>query len=96
MDFLDTYRVHTMHITQEMRQQACEGLLHFTPKKELAVSWVFPLVRSETGLFISSTVSSIGSTILGAHAGLSCSKAPSTTGSSITPLATAMLLSSLA
>ena len=25
-----------MHITQEMRQQACEGLLHFTPKKALA------------------------------------------------------------
>ena len=25
-----------MHITQEMRQQACEGLLHFTPKKTLA------------------------------------------------------------
>ena len=36
MDFLDTYKVHTMHITQEMRQQACEGLLHFTPKKALA------------------------------------------------------------
>ncbi|WP_302255449.1 IS3 family transposase, partial [Sutterella wadsworthensis] len=58
-------------------------------------SWVFPLVRSATGLFISSTVSSIGSTSLGSHAGLSCSKAPSITGSSITPLATAMLLSSL-
>lgn len=41
---------------------------------------MFPLVRSETGLFISSTVSSIGSTILGSHAGLSCSKAPSITG----------------
>ena len=25
-----------MHVTQEMRQQACEGLLHFTPKKALA------------------------------------------------------------
>ena len=25
-----------MHIAQEMRQQACEGLLHFTPKKALA------------------------------------------------------------
>lgn len=25
-----------MHITQEMRQQACEGLLHFVPKKTLA------------------------------------------------------------
>lgn len=37
---------------------------------------MFPLVRSETGLFISSTVSSIGSI----HAGLSCSKAPSITG----------------
>ena len=36
MDFLDTYRVQTMHITQEMRQQACEGLLHFVPKKTLA------------------------------------------------------------
>ena len=36
MDFLDIYRVHTMHVTQEMRQQACEGLLHFTPKKALA------------------------------------------------------------
>ncbi|MFR4902613.1 MAG: IS3 family transposase [Sutterella wadsworthensis] len=56
---------------------------------------MFPLVRSATGLFISSTVSSIGSTSLGSHAGLSCSKAPSITGSSITPLATAMLLSSL-
>ena len=37
---------------------------------------MFPLVRSEPGLFISSTVSSIGSI----HAGLSCSKAPSITG----------------
>ena len=34
-----------MHITQEMRQQACEGLLHFTPKKVLA---------RELGLFVGS------------------------------------------
>ena len=45
MDFLDTYRVHTMHITQEIRQQACEGLLLFTPKKALA---------RELGLFVGS------------------------------------------
>ena len=77
-----------MHITQEMRQQACKGLLHFVLKKTLPESWVFPLVRSEIGLFMPSTVPSIGS-----YAGRSCSKAPSTTGSSITLLVTAMLLS---
>lgn len=29
--FLDTYRVQTMHITHEMRQQACEGLFSSIP-----------------------------------------------------------------
>ena len=31
MDFLDTYRIQTMHITHEMRQQACEGLFSSIP-----------------------------------------------------------------
>ena len=47
MDFLDTYRVQAMHITQEMRQQACEGLLHFTPNE---VVWVFWTPYRRSGL----------------------------------------------
>ena len=65
-----------MHITQEMRQQACEGLLHFTPKKTLARELGVSVGSIRAWAFISSTVSSIGSI----HAGLSCSKAPSITG----------------
>ena len=36
MDNLDNNRVHTMKIPREIRQRACEGLLHFAPKKTLA------------------------------------------------------------
>ena len=36
MDLLDTIGVQTMTIPVSIKQQACEGLLHFCPKKVLA------------------------------------------------------------
>ena len=52
--FLDTNRIQSMHIPQHIRQQACEGLLHFVPKKTVTAvavtaatinQWVFPLTQ---------------------------------------------------
>ena len=84
-----------MHITQEMRQQACEGAFAFHPEEG-------------TGQRLGVSVGSIRDWAIYIQHGFfdwvdkpwvtrrpELLKAPSITGSSITPLATAMLLSSL-